>query len=59
MTERDVYEERIPQIAELILLCRQMSEDEFCQWKKDVLKRSDRKAHEFLRKVFFTIEDNL
>lgn len=56
MSERDVYIECIPMIAEIIVLCREMSSQEYEDWKREVMENVSDKAKEFMRKVLICID---
>lgn len=59
MTERELFIQSIPQIAEMIVECRKLSEDEFQQWKSEVVREARDGAKSFIKKVIMVIEDNL
>lgn len=56
MTERDVYIKSIPMIAEMIVLCREMSQQEYEDWKRETMEATADKAKEFIRKVLICID---
>lgn len=55
MSERDVYIKSIPMIAEIIVLCREMSQQEYEDWKRETMEAIGDKAKEFMKKVFICI----
>ncbi|HIR00534.1 MAG TPA: hypothetical protein IAB23_12795 [Candidatus Scybalocola faecavium] len=59
MTERELFEQCIPQIAEIIVEARKMSAAEYCTWKDMVLSGINVKATDFMNKVFIVIEKHL
>lgn len=56
MTERDLFFQYIPQIAEIITVCRKMTAEEYMMFKKKALKESSGKGRSFIKKVFFVVE---
>ena len=42
MSERDVYIQCIPMIAEMVVLLREMSQQEYEDWKRDLKSREYR-----------------
>ena len=59
MTERDLFEQLIPQIAELIIEVRKLSVEEFQSWKREMMEATPDCAKAFISKIFVVIEDNL
>lgn len=56
MSERDVFIEHIPMIVELIALCREMSQQEYEDLKRETMETTPDKAKEFMRKIFICID---
>lgn len=56
MTERQLFEENIPQIAELIVEARKLTTEEYEELKEKVLGIIDKKAINFIKKVFNLVE---
>ena len=56
MTERDLYEQNIPLIAEMVIECRKMTAKEYADIKKDILEKAQNAARPFMRKIFMVIE---
>lgn len=56
MSERDVYIKSIPMIAEIIVLCREMNQQEYEDWKRETMEATDDRAKEFIKKVFICID---
>lgn len=56
MTERDFYIKSIPMIAEIVVLCREMSQQEYEDWKRETMEAVPDKAKEFMRKVLYCID---
>ena len=59
MTERELFEQLIPQIAELIMEARKLSLEEFQSWKREMMEATPDRAKAFISKIFVVIEDNL
>lgn len=59
MTERDLFEQLIPQIAELVIEARKLSIEEFQSWKREMMEATPDRAKSFIGKIFVVIEDNL
>lgn len=59
MTERDLFEQLIPQIAELIIEARKLSVEEFHSWKREMMEATPDRAKAFISKIFVVIENNL
>lgn len=56
MSERDLYLMFLPQIAELIADCRQMTHEGYEQWKKETRESIPDEAVDFIEKVFVVID---
>lgn len=56
MTEREIFIENIPQIAEIIVMIRGWNRQQYEEWKADTLVRTPPGAVGFIRKVFIVIE---
>ncbi len=56
MSERDVYIQCIPMIAEMIVLLREMSQREYEDWKQETMQATADKAKDFMRKVLSCID---
>lgn len=57
MTERDLYVKHIPEIAEIVVYARRMSNEEYEQWKQETLEFAKRNgAQGFISKVFIVID---
>ena len=52
MSERDLYLMFLPQIAELIVDCQQMTQEDYEQWKQETRESIPDEAVDFMEKVF-------
>lgn len=52
MSERDLYLMYLPQIAELIVDCQQMTQEVYEQWKQETRESVPDVAVDFMEKVF-------
>ena len=59
MTERDLYEQHIPMIAQITVECRKLTEEEYMDFKMDTLERAPEDIKSFMSKVFVVIEKAL
>lgn len=59
MTERELYEHIIPQVAEMTVEARKLSSDEFQTWKRETIEAAPDIAKPFICKLFVVIENNL
>ena len=62
MSERELFRQSIPQIAEMIMICRRMAPERYQQFKRDWLAEVGRRAEKalpFIRKVFIVIDTYL
>lgn len=59
MTERELFESCIPQIAEMITICRGLPAEEFERWKRDVMGETKDSVKPFIQKIFRVIEKNI
>lgn len=59
MTERQCFEQCIPQIAEIIIEARKMTAKEYYEWKKETICNMNGKLTEFMKKIFLVIEEYL
>lgn len=59
MTERNLYVQSIPLVAEIIVERWKLSKSEFRQWKNEVMRETMDSAKPFMEKVIMVIEDNL
>lgn len=57
MTEREVFEENIPVVAEMAVYCKRMSKDQYEKFKTDALKSVHSESLEFMKKIFTVIEE--
>ena len=56
MTEREIFIENIPQIAEIIVMIRGWNRQQYEEWKTDTLEHTPPRAVGFIQKVFIVIE---
>lgn len=56
MTERELFEQQIPRIAEITICAREMSEETYAAWKTKVVEGIAEEAIEFMEKIFTLIE---
>lgn len=59
MTERDVFMQNIPVIAEMIVEARKLTAGEFEAWREETMEQTPEKAKPFVQKIFVTITNNL
>lgn len=52
MSERDFYFMHLPQIAELIIDCQQMTPESYDKWKEETLASIPDESIGFMKKVF-------
>lgn len=56
MTERELFVKATPQIAEIIVLSRELTQVEFEQWKEECLQNCNSESLEFAKKIIVVIE---
>ncbi len=56
MSERDLYLMYLPQIAEMIANCQQMTREGYEQWKKETRESTPDDAKGFMEKVFAVVD---
>lgn len=56
MSERDLYLMYLPQIAEMIVSCQQMTQEGYEQWKKETRESTPDEAKGFMEKVFEVVD---
>lgn len=59
MTERDLFVQAIPQIAEMVVEARKLTGKEFQEWRDEVMKYVPDKVKPFIEKVFIVVANNL
>lgn len=59
MTERQCFEQCIPQIAEIIIEAKKMTAKEYYEWKAETIRNMNGKSTEFMKKIFLVIEEYL
>lgn len=59
MTERDVFVQAVPQIAEMVVEARKLTDEEFAQWKSGVLQDTPERIRSFIEKIYVVIEESL
>lgn len=56
MSERDFFLMYLPQIAELIVDCQQMTYEDYEQWKQETRESIPDEAKGFMQKVFAVVD---
>lgn len=56
MSEKDLYLMFLPQIAELIVSCQQMTQEDYEQWKQETRESVLDAAVDFMEKVFLVTD---
>lgn len=56
MTEKEFFIEVAPSIAEILVYCRKLSEEEYANYKQETLATIDPRSVPFIKKVFILIE---
>lgn len=56
MSERDLYLMYLPQIAEMIVSCQQMTQEGYELWKKETRESTPDEAKGFMEKVFEVVD---
>ena len=56
MSERDLYLMFLPQIAELIIDCQQMTQESYEQWKQETRESIPVDAVDFMEKVLIVTD---
>lgn len=59
MSERELFEENIPKIAELIIELRKFSAKEYLLWKTGVITNTPESVKGFIEKIFIVIDKYL
>lgn len=59
MTERQCFEQCIPQISEIIIEARKMTAKEYYEWKAETICNMNGNSTEFMKKIFLIIEKYL
>lgn len=59
MTERDIFVQAIPQIVEMVVGARKLTDEEFAQWKSGVLQDTPERIRPFIEKIYVLIEESL
>ena len=59
MTERALYEQNIPLIAEIVVECRKLTQEEYENFKKNTIANAPETVRCFIKKVFIVIDDML
>lgn len=59
MSERDLYLMYLPQIAEMIVSCQQMTPEGYEQWKQETRDSTPDEAMGFMEKVFEVVDMHL
>ncbi len=56
MTEREFYISCIPMIAEMVVLCRKLDNQDYEEWKREVMEHAASSAKSFMGKVFAAMD---
>ncbi len=56
MSERDLYLMYLPQIAEMIVSCQQMTPEGYERWKQETRESTPDEAMGFIEKVFKVVD---
>lgn len=56
MSELDIFHMYIPQIAELIVICQNMNQKEYEDWKIETIKTIPIEAVVFMEKIFIVVD---
>lgn len=56
MLERDLYLMYLPQIAEMVVSCQQMTQKDYEQWKQETRESTPDEAIGFMEKVFEVVD---
>ena len=59
MTERELFIESIPMIAEIVVECRKMSSERYAEIKEEILQSAPEVTRSFMKKVFTVVESQL
>lgn len=59
MSERDLFIQCIPMIAQIIVECRKMDKQQYEEWKKEWIETIADETKEFAGKVFIVIDEML
>lgn len=59
MSERSLFIQVIPQIAEMIVEARKITVEEFQKWHDEVMQTTPDKAKPFIEKIFIVVKNNL
>ena len=59
MTERELFYECIPQIAELVVECRKLTTEKYENFKKGILGQASEEVRPFMKKVFIVVDSQL
>ncbi len=59
MSEREFLAECVPMMVEMVVECRKMSQQEYEDWKREVMEAVPDKAKDFMRKVLICIDEVL
>ena len=57
MSERDLYLMYLPQIAEMIVSCQQMTPEGYERWKQETRESTPDEAMGFIEKVFKVVDN--
>ena len=55
MSETDVFHMYIPQVAELIVICQDMNQEEYEGWKAETMEATPMEADAFMEKIIMIV----
>ena len=56
MSELDIFHVHVPQIAEMIVICQEMNQKEYENWKLETMKTTPIEAVGFMEKIFAIVD---
>lgn len=56
MSELDIFHVHVQQIAELIVVCQEMSQKEYEDWKIETIKTTPMEAAVFMEKIIIVVD---
>lgn len=56
MTERELFYNNIPEITAICLKCRELSKEQYEEWKRETLEETPDEVKEYISKVLAVID---
>lgn len=56
MTEQDLYIHLIPYIAKITVQCRELDEENYAEWKKEIIASTPDDVRDFMQKVMVVVD---